>query len=63
MNIAEHIEYALWPLWLVDPSDVKVVNLRPGAIVQVQHVECVQTIGGAPPAWEWARRMIEGPDA
>lgn len=62
MNIADQIELVLLPVWIIDPAEINADDLRPGAIVQVQHVDCIRPIG-APPVWEWARRVIEGADA
>jgi hypothetical protein len=66
MNIAEHMDAAFAPIWILDPFDpldLDVVDLRPGRLIPVRSIDSVRLVGGNPPCWERVRRMIEGPDA
>jgi hypothetical protein len=64
MNIAEQMELALAPIWIVDPFDIRGVDqIGPGRVIPVRRIESVRMVGGNPPVWEWARRVIEGGDA
>ena len=61
MNIAEHMDAALAPMWILDPSgrlDGE-FDLPPGRLIPVRRIDSVRIVGGNPPCWESARRLIE----
>jgi hypothetical protein len=64
MNIAEQMDLALAPLWIVDPVDLRGIDqISPGQVISVRRIDSVRIIGGTLPVWEQARRVIEGADA
>jgi hypothetical protein len=64
MNIAEHMDLAFLPMWIVDPCDIRgLENMGPGRLIPVRRIESVRIVGGNPPCWERVRRMIEEADA
>jgi hypothetical protein len=64
MNIAEQMELALAPVWIVDPCDIHGTDqIGSGRLIPVRCIDSVRIVGGNPPVWEWARRVIEGADA
>ncbi len=64
MNIAEQMDLALAPVWIVDPFDIQgIEHIGPGRLIPVRRIDSVRIVGGNPPIWEHARRMIEGADA
>jgi hypothetical protein len=61
-NVAEQVEVATWPRYLLTLPDG--VLLRPGHLVAVRDPRAdVTVLGGSVPAWDRARRVIEGDDA
>ena len=61
MNIAEALERDRWPLYFLEVGRgaLEAVRLRPGALVP--GVVAVRP-GVDPPAWDTARRLVEGDD-
>lgn len=66
MNIAEQMDMALAPIWIIDSFDCSQLGpdlLRPGRVIPVRRIDSIRIVGGNPPDWERARRVIEGADA
>jgi hypothetical protein len=63
LNIAEQMEFALAPVWIVDLCNIHGTSMGPGQLIPVRDIDSVRIVGGTVPVWEWARRVIEGADA
>jgi hypothetical protein len=59
MNIAEQMDLAYLPIWIVDPYAVPPSTMAPGRLIPVRRIDSVRIVGGNPPVWERARRVIE----
>jgi hypothetical protein len=61
MPASEPGELTAYPRYLLIVPDG--VLLRPGHLVAVPDPRAVMALGGSVPAWDRARRVIEGDDA